>query len=357
MSTGYTWFGCDLVTGQIIEELPVNADSLSTLIGAYSTASVSIPLPDAPASWPSATEPGRTLLVCSRDLDDVIVWGGMVTSRSGGSGTNLSLGLATLEAYLDRRFTPTRVYYGADEARIAEDLVLTTQWLGDGVDLLIDAPDTNALRDRTYEDSSDSTVYSDLVELSGVEGGPEWTISLRWNGEKTHVEKVFVLRKRLGVQRESPEAVFDFPGTVKAYEFSESFTREDGANEVQVFGDGEGPARPASAQWYSGIPGFPKFETRETRSGVVESATLDRHAEELLYMMRLGARTLTIEADADSAPLYLNGWGLGDTVALRVERSYRHPEGLWATGRVIGCDLDPRSGGTVSPIVLLDEPL
>lgn len=354
----YYWLACDLQSGKIRDELPdVSASGLRTLIGAYTTASVEVPIPTLPTTWDISTEPRRTMLVCVRSFDDTIVWGGFVTSRSGGASEKLTLGLTSLEGYFDRRYQGSQTFTQRDEGEIASWLatsVGTTANQGPG--LVIDSPNTGTLRDRTYDANSDRTVYTALTELQGVQGGPEWTIALDWSSDRLSIVKTFVLRKKLGVQSATPNGVFDFPGTVKDYVFSEDHTTGNAANYIQTFGDGDAANRAASDVSQDAVSlnqGVPRYELRETESGVTDKATLNVHAADLLATIGSGTTALTLTCDLATAPAYRREWFLGDTVALAVSQSYRHPSGAYITGRVVGFDFDPTPGGSLSPIVSL----
>lgn len=194
-----TWLGVDLQSGQIAAELPAlyPNGTVSRTVGAYTSCDFSLPLAGVSRGWEAATQPGRTMLVAV--ASDVPVWGGMVLTRKGGTASTVSLSCATLEAYLDRRYVGDHVFVQQDEASgIAAGLFADANM--EGIGLTIDAPPTGTLRDKTYTDDSDKTVYSALQSLMQIIDGPEWTIDLAWTDTgQTHVEKIARVRKRIGV--------------------------------------------------------------------------------------------------------------------------------------------------------------
>lgn len=192
------WLAADLKSGQIAAELPglYANGTIARSIGAYTSCDFSLPLASTSRGWEAATQPGRTMLVAV--AGDLPVWGGMVLVRKGGTDPNVSLGCATCEAYLDRRYVGDHTWRQADEAAvIAAGLFADANT--EGIGLTIDAPATGVLRDKTYEANADKTVYSALTDLMGIIDGPEWTIDLAWADGQTRVEKIARVRKRIGV--------------------------------------------------------------------------------------------------------------------------------------------------------------
>ncbi|WBQ03793.1 hypothetical protein [Kribbella sp. CA-293567] len=351
----YTWYGADLVSGVIVEELPfVASGPLQSILGTYTSVSGSIALPDCPPNWSSATDPGRTMLVCVRDHDEAVMWAGMVLTRSGGSSATVELSLATLEAYFDRRYVSDRIELQRDGAQIALDLAYDADHV-QGIGLQYAGTTTPFKFDRTYSSLSDQTAYSQLTELMRVQDGPEWTIRVDWkDAAKTSFKKTFTTAARIGVASSIPSAVFDMPGSVISYTFTEDFTSRRGANHISMFGDGEGETRPTGtpAIAYDLLDnGWPRFEQRSTRSGVVKPSTLYSHALEELSWKATGAQIFTVTANASTGPILGKDWALGHDVALDVATSPRHPNGVNIIARAIGWELDVVGLATVTPLL------
>lgn len=353
----YTWYGCDLKTGAIVEELPfVPGGSLQRVLGAYSSLQGSFAIAEAAGDWESATDPGRTMLVCVRNEDDLPLWAGIVIGRSGGSDEVVSLSLVTLEGYFDRRYVKDHVFTARSGQDIAVGIVFDADSV-EGIGVTYSAFSSAPYRDRTYTSESDQTVYSQLTELMGVEDGPEWTIDILWKSTHTGFEKRLVVDLSVGnnfdIGDATVNAIFDYPGSLRSYELLEDFTSNKGANHVEIFGDGEGETRP------SGTPGraealiaagWPRFEYRRTIAGATDPATLTSHAAELVGWMGSGANIYTATADVSVGPKVGVDWILGSYVGLTVYRSPRHPGGLNIIARAIGWELDTVSG-TVTPLL------
>lgn len=367
--TVVTWLGCDAVAGRIIEDLPdlVPSGTIGHLLGSYTSAQFRLPIPlggygAPPRGWEAATEPGRSMIVAV--LAGVPVWAGLVLTRRGGTEATVDLACVSPEGYLDRRYVGTHTWTQQDEASvIAAGLIGDAN--GEGLGLVVDAPATGTLRDRTYADQDDATVYSRLRELMGASDGPEWTITLEWSDStQTAVTKVVRVRKRIGYEAGTPDAVFSTAsanavassvGASEArYVLTEDYGSGSGANHVVATSAGEGDSRPQSVPARNEAlfaAGWPRWEHRYSpSSSITKQSTLDGHAQRALALMFRGARTVTITARADAYPLLGTDWATGDDIGYDLT-GHRHPNGLTGVARAIGWDLDPEAG-TVSPILL-----
>jgi hypothetical protein len=355
------WVGCDLVSGQIVEELPglVPGGTLQNVLGTYTSASFTLPLPGAPTDWEAATEPGRAMLVAV--LGGRPVWAGIVLPRNGGTKPTLDLACVSLEGYLDHRYVADHTWTGQDEASVIAAGLLADANDTEGVGFDLDAPATGTLRDRTYKDQDDKTVYSALRELMGVEDGPEWTVVLDWTDDtRTAVAKTLRVRKRLGTAAplDLPAARFDTQGGSSAsYTFGEDYSSGRGGNHVMAVSSGEGDVRPQSAPARDEAlfaAGWARWEYRYTPStSITEQGTLDAHARATLAVMGRGAKMLQITARADADPLLGTDWQAGDDIGFDLV-GHRHPDGLSGIGRCIGWELDPKAG-LVTPILYVPE--
>lgn len=348
------WYGCDLRTGGIVEDLrslkPTGA--LSRKLGDATTLQFELNLPGAPSGWDAATAPGRSVFVAVDTATDTPIWAGTVLPREGGSATTMQLGAATLERYLNSRFPGTQTLIGTDQAAVVSAVVAPA--LTDGPPIVIDAPNTGVVMDYLTVDGDDKTILSCLQEIMALDGGPEWTIDVRWNAGHNGFEFPLRVRPKIGVQV-ATAATFDFPGCVSAYTLSESYEEGKGADVVLARGEGEGSSRLTSSPHEATAliaNGWPRWEYRYTpASGVTDPDQLNAHAAQSLALMAQGAQVWTLEAVASQAPRLGQDWGLGDTVHLAVEASPRHPQGADMVARCWSWELDP-GADRVRPILV-----
>ncbi|MER7153755.1 hypothetical protein [Streptomyces lydicus] len=352
------WYGCDLKSGRIIEDLRSLSPSgaLSRRLGMSTTLTATLGLPGAPSGWEAATDQGRSMLVAVDRATDTPLWAGMVLTRAGGTAQTVDLQLATPEAYLDRRYTGTVTLVQQDQAAVCAAVLGPA--LTDGPPFQLDAPATGVLMDYSVQDGDDRTALSALQELMGADGGPEWTVDVAWNTAHDGFVLPLRIRPTVGVQSTSPEAVFDFPGCVTSYSLTESYEAGKGATVVQARGEGEGDGRLSSSAYTADAlisSGWPRWVYRFTPSaGQSDPIQLNAHASRALALMQTGARVWQVEAAASVAPRLGRDWALGDTVRVAVESAPRHPAGADVTARAWAWELEPGSN-QVRPILVEDD--
>lgn len=362
--TAVTWLGCDLATGEIIEDLPDLAPTgpVGRLLGTYTSATLRLPLTVPPRpGWEAATEPGRSMIVAV--LGGQPVWAGIPLVREGGTAGTVSLGCVSIEGYLNRRYVADHTWNGQDESSVIA-AGLAADAAVEGIGLAVDAPPTGTVRDRAYQATEDATVYSRLRELMGVEGGPEWTIVLGWtNSSQSAVSKTLRVRKRIGYvsdpsipQRPTGSAVvLSSAGAAAAtYTYREDYSAGAGANHVRASSTGDLSApllsAPARAEAYLAA-GWPRYEARISPSNSITSmSTLAAHARAAVALTGGGAHALTITMRDDADPVLGTDWDAGDDIGYELT-GHRHPGGLTGLARSIGWEWDPLAG-TVSPILL-----
>lgn len=349
------WYGCDLRTGGIVEDLRSlkPTGTLSRKLGDATTLQFELALAGAPSEWEGATAPGRSAFVAVDTTTDTPIWAGAVLPREGGSTQTVTLGAATLERYLDSRFPGTQTLIGADQAAVITALV--TPALTDGPPFTIDAPNTGVTMNYLTEDGDDKSILSCLQEVMGLEGGPEWTIDVVWNATRSGFQFPIRVRPAIGTQTATPEGTFDFPGCVASYVLAESYEAGKGATVVLARGEGEGSSRLTSTSHEATVliaNGWPRWEYRYTpATGVTDPDQLNAHAAKTVTLMAQGAQVWSIEAVASRAPRLGRDWFLGDTVRLTVDRSPRHPQGTDLVARCWSWELDP-GADRVRPILV-----
>lgn len=351
------WYGCDLRTGGIVEDLPslTPSGALSRKLGAQTTLQLDLALAGAPAEWDAATAPGRSLLVAVDTATDTPLWAGAVLTRDGGSAGTVQLGAATLEAYLDARYPGTQTLLATDQASVIT--ALATPALTSGPPLVIDAAATGTSMDYLSSDGDDKTILSCLQEVMGLDGGPEWTIDVAWNA--THSGFQFPLRVRtaIGVQATAPEAVFDYPGCVADYTLSESYEQGKGATRVIARGEGEGSSRLTSpVQQATALitGGWPVWDYRYTpATGITDPDQLNAHATASVALMAQGAQVWTVQGIASKSPRLGSDFALGDSVGISVQKSRRHPGGATTVARCWAWELDA-GADRIRPILVED---
>lgn len=351
------WYGCDLRSGRIAEELPAlkATQALSRRIGAVTSSSLALDLAGAPDEWEAATDPARTLLVAVDTATGTPLWAGIPLPRTGGSSSTVTFTAATVECYLDRRYTAYSAT-GTDRSDVMAGVAAPL--LTDGPPFVLDVTATGTTMDHTVLDDDDKTVLSVLQELDAMDGAPEWTVDVIWaDAAQTRFQLPLRIRPQLG---SAIGMVLDMPGCVTDYTLTESYERGKGANSVLARGESQGGGRASSSVHTADdllAAGWPLWEHRwAPGAGITSVDQLDEHAAQALALMRAGSRSWTVQAAASAAPRLGTDWGLGDTVTLDVEpgASPRHPSGITVSARAWAWELDT-GADRVSPILLEDS--
>ncbi|WP_026923287.1 hypothetical protein [Glycomyces arizonensis] len=351
------WIACDVTTGNKVAYLGVKG-AISRALGAYTSSTLTIP---APLAGPlalgglldQAVGPDQLptrMIVCI--VNDLPQWAGLIWKVRGGTDATISLGCATPESYLDRRFIEDMAFDGVDQATLAASLIDAVN--NEGINLEIDAPPTGVLRDREYFDDEDATFYQRLQELMDVDRGLEWTIDLDWKTPKQQaVRMIFRAAERLGstVPR-GPLATES--EAVTRYEVTHDYGKGMGANDVLAYSSGEGVDRPQSQHLRNNLAlaaGVPRVEHRwSPSSSIKDTATLNAHAASELARLDGGTTTLAVTSRWNIEPARLGiDLNLGDAVAYDLV-GHMHPTGLRGTGRMVGYRLDPLAG-TFEPVL------
>lgn len=370
MAGGYSWLALEARTGVVIADLPdLDCDKVSTQIGAYTTATASLPVgtKKTPENWVRATKPGATFLVVVDDDTSDPVWGGLVTKRTRTAGDSTALSLITVEGYLDRRFVGDEDFVEVDQNVIAATLVQKYVVTGSNGGLpmrveIVGGP--GKLRDRPYTDRSDKTVYSCLVELMGLEDGPEWSIG--WERRGQIYTPVFRVGTRLGAAVTpgfAPNATFEIPGPVTSAELQEDYSAGGGANDVLATSSASADERPQSAHIVTPDPDRPTFEARFSPStSIVDVAVLNDHARARALATADGAQALALASVTQSAPRVGVDWAAGDDLGYVVgglDRFDRElvpafPGGLTGVARAVGWELSfasDKSPEIITPVL------
>jgi hypothetical protein len=373
MGAGYSWVAVEARTGLVIADLPdLDVDKVSDSISRYETAQGSLPLPTAPENWVRATVHGGVCMILTFDQDDgstpVPVWGGIVSQRERSESDLIPVSMATLPLYFDRQFVKGKTYTQVGQNLIVKDLIESYVRAGanGGVPIRVQIVGGNpgTLRDRTYDDADDKTVYSVLQELTDVIGGPEWYVGWEWLHNPERITPVLYVGDRVGVAAPSglsPAASFEMPGPVRSFTLTEDFTSGRGANDVMAVSSASADVRPQSDHVVTADPERPTFEYRFTPSTSITSIdTLNGHARSKAASMTGGATSVSLTAVTQDAPRLGVDWGLGDDVGYVIGGKDRYgketvpsvPGGLTGTARAIGWEMSFGDVDLVTPILM-----
>lgn len=348
-----SWVSVDALTGSIVADLPglKPSGALKLTIGRHETQTATLPLDGAPSNWKTATRKKSVFLVALSDpLENeprgLPLWGGMVTERTTTHGSMVGLSMATAEDYLNDRYVGTVTYTAKGQNEIIADLA-ARYVIPNGIPLrVVKLAGANPVRDRTYLDKDDKTVYAAIDELSGVIDGPEWTIGWEWVDDRK-LGLVLTVGARVGSPAPAglgPASWFELPGNVTSHELVEGYRRGEGANDVMATSSGAGDARPQSPRQVHTGDGRPRIEFRWSPStSITNTSTLTGHAQRALAGMKGGTVALAVTANIQETVPF----NLGDDVGFNLTCP-AWPDGIDGTARAIGIEW---TDTTITPVL------
>ncbi|MDN4646459.1 hypothetical protein [Arthrobacter sp. PsM3] len=354
-----SWVAVNANDGSVIADLPTlrTDGALKQTLMRYESQTASLPLDGAPPNWRQATRKRSVFLVALDEEDansrTLPLWGGLVLNRTTNAGPDVKVSLATAEAYFDRVYVGDEEFNAVPQNTIVKTLIEKYARTGTkrGIPIRVQiVGGVGAARTRSYSDSADKTLYSVLGDLSGVIGGPEWSVGWEWV-DTQRLGLVAYVGDRLGSTPPSglnPGAQFHLPGSVTAAELVEGYASDSGANDVMAVSSGVDGARPESAHQVDATDPSPRFEYRWTPStSITDPATLNAHAQRALAAMKDGTVALAITANRQDAPQLGRDWFLGDDVGFDLTAP-AWPDGLTGTARAVGWEM---TDTTITPLI------
>lgn len=341
---GLSWVACESRTGRLIERLPgLACRKVGVTLCRYEAAEgLSLPLPDAPPSWVRATEPMASFLVLVDD--EAPQWGGMIDDAPQVAELDyVPIAAATIEAYFARCYVGDRDFEGVGQNLIAKALIEEFVATGPngGIPIRVEVVGGDGEpRDRHYKDSANQTVYSQLQELAGVTGGPEWTVG--WersvvDGE-VYYTPVFYVGDRIGSSPAdglAPAATYRMPGPLRSFRRGRGWKTGKGANHVVAYSSGTGDSVPSASHTVAD-PDRPTVAFRFTPStNITESDTLDAHAQRKAADLSRGERAISMVADYESSPKFGVDWFIGDDIGYSVGGTVSGPRQVVVTGDAV----------------------
>lgn len=318
----HSWHAVDLKTGKRGPQLQMQKrGQVSRIIGEPTDAQNAVLCWDEELGrevddWRYWTEPGRMMAVLVDD-EDRPVWGGVILRRVPDHTEWVPVAMATLEHYLDRRYSGYIAFTGTEQTIICATIAGSAV-LASGVPFIIQTTPTGVARDRTYLDSEDKTCLSLLTDFMNIQNGIEFTVDLEWT-DAAHTVLGYYLRIGSRIGKSLPQPVrFEHPGAVQTFAVPQDYTRENGANDTMAVSSGEGDARPQSAHYVDTdklAAGWVRYERRWTPStNITETSTLNAYAAEELAEKKDGLVELSLVADLDTCPRLNADWWLGDDI-------------------------------------------
>lgn len=341
-----TYHVADLVTGQVLDTLPLSGE-VSKVVGDAGSQSWSIAVADerTPPDWLDLLQPVRRMIVA--EWRGRLIQGWIIVGLKVGEPT-IEISGATLERVLEKVFVRTAEWYSVDEAQIAADIA--AQVLVPDGGWTVRYTTTGELTDYYAVTDGAVTVKSALDTLAATPTGPRCIADVEWvaGSEGMTVRKVLRLARTLGSAQ--PRAVFS-GAMVESYTRSNDWSSDYAALRVWATTEGltgTGFAGPyASAKLSAGWHPWEAFVSFAD----LNDAQLDRRGSAALVEREDGATVWEFACRLDDAPALLDEWTIGDTVTISVEPSEYDPLGGELVARVEGWTLNDEAR-TITPTLL-----
>lgn len=362
MATTYRYFFANLLTNEIIAELPLTGVSFTqqlnqagTLQGHLLLSGVATPEFNVSAS----TIPAKTAIYVDRD--GILVWGGVIWNRTYYSAQQtLTITAREFESYFERRrITQTIDFDQVDQLEIARTLIDDAQLVPYGdIGVITGSETSGVLVDRVYYDYELKGVYPAIQDLSRAENGFDFNIQVSYDPITEEPIKTLVLgypRTGTVYSPTDPNAfVFIFPaGNIVEYEYP-----EDGsiaANSIYALGAGSNEGKEISnavdATKYA--DGWALLEDQANYSDVIDTDLLDELALGQVNAVSYPPTTVKIVVPAYVSPEF-GDYGIGDDARLIITDE-RFPTTLDAVYRIVALNVQPGEDGPERVTITLTQ--
>lgn len=338
----YRYILTQITTNTVLAELPLTGVQFNQTINSAGAFQGYMPQSDPVVllmNVSAATVPGACAIYVDRD--GVLIWGGVIWSRTYESDTQrLTIRAQEFESYFaHRRITTTQVFNNVDQLTIAQTLITQAQAAtGGNIGVVTRGETSGVLVSRTFYGYELKPVLSALQDLSKSTTGFDFAIKVAYDGGGRPALTLWCGYPRLGTAYSSTNQsapVFEFPaGNVISYEYPEDGSAV--ANVVYALGAGsnEGKLISTATDATKLAAGYPLLETSTNYTDIYDSTLLGNLAAGQIKAVSSPPVTIKLVVAPYVDPV-LGSYNLGDDVRLRIQDD-RFPNGLDATYRIMG---------------------
>ena len=374
MATNYRYLFADLVTNDILAEIPLTNVSFTQSLntpGSFTGTILGSDINEAGYDIPGSTIPARTAIYVDRD--GVLIWGGIIWLRTWDTDTqHYTFQAREFGSYFERRritadfmdFNQALVYDNEDQLFIAQDLMYLAQQLAGG-DIGVVIPDNTSGVNvtRVYYDYEFKDVWGAIKDLSNQQNGFDFNIDVAYDANlepRKYAQTAYPQRGVPYVSTSPSALVFEFPGNIVLYEWP-----DDGSvvsNKMYGIGPQSNEAKIralATAPTDQIAAGWPLLEDTVSYT--------DQYDPNILYQQTLGevtAKQLPVVTPKVVIPAYaspvLGSYKTGDECLLRITDD-RFPNngsgyGLAKVFRIVAISVQPGEDGPERVTLTLTDP-
>ena len=352
MATTYRYLFANLLTNEIIAELPLTGVSFTQQLNQAGTLQGHLLLSGmttAQFNVNESTIPAKTAVYVDRD--GVLVWGGVIWNRTYNSAQQrVIISAREFESYFERRrITQTVDFDQVDQLEIARTLIDDAQLVPYGdIGVITGSETSGILVDRVYYDYELKGVYPAIQDLSRAEDGFDFNIQVSYDPITEEPIKTLILgypRTGTVYSANDPNAfVFIFPaGNIVEYEYP-----EDGsiaANSIYALGAGsnDGKLIENAVDSAKYLDGWALLEDQANYSDVIDEVLLQQLAIGQVNAVSLPPTTIKIVVPAYATPVF-GDYGIGDDARLIITDE-RFPNTLDEVYRIVALNVQPGEDG------------
>jgi hypothetical protein len=359
--TTYRYLFCDLLSNEILAELPITGVTFTQQLNSAGTLSGSLLLSglSSAANATNATIPGRCGLYVDRNGE--LIWGGIIWSREYNSADqHITIQAREFESYFERRrITTTQGFTNQDQLFVARQLVNTAQAEANGdIGIQVGTETSGVLIDRVFYSYELKTLYSALLDLSRAQDGFDFHVDVAYDGSGTPTKTLQLDYPLSGTRYSSsnPDApFFEFPaGNIVEYSYPEDGSTA--ANVIYVAGAGsnEGKEILTASDLTKLSDGWPLLEDSANYSDITDLTLLGELASGQVAAVSYPPTTLKIVAPPYVDPV-LGSYIIGDDARVRIIDD-RFPNGLDAIYRIVALSVTVGENGPEQVTLTLTLP-
>lgn len=355
MATQYRYLFTDLLTNQVLAELPLTNVNFTQQLNSAGTFTGELLLSGVNAyglNILAATIPARCCVYVDRN--GVLEWGGIIWQRNYNSTTQrLKITAREFLSYFERRLiTNTRAFTAVDQLQIVETLVeqaLATPY--GNVPMLYnqDSGSTNTsgiLSTRTYYGYELKTVMQAITDLATSAQGFDFEISVYYDGTGSLAKSFNTYYPKTGetyTTADSTIPTFELGGNISSYDYTEDGSKA--VNSIYVIGAGSSDAELISnAQDATKFAnGWALLEDHASYTDITDTSLLANLASAQIFAASYPPLTLKVVAPPYIDPVY-GSYEIGDDVRVRIKDSF-FSQGLDTSYRIVALNVQPGENG------------
>jgi len=359
MATTYRYLFADLLTNNIIAELPLTSVSFTQQLNQAGTLSGQLLLSGLNANTfnvLNATIPAKTGIYVDRN--GTLVWGGVIWGRPYSSDSQtLSIEAREFESYFERRkITTTTAFTNIDQLSIAQNLITQAQSAVYGnIGVTVGTETSGVLLSRTYYSYEYKQVYGAIQDLARQNNGFDFNIKVSYDGSGNPAKILQLGYPRIGTVYSANSItapVFELPASnIVSYSLSEDGSAS--ANTIYALGAGsnEGKLIATAQDTTKFASGYPLLEEQVNYSEITDSTYLEQLATGQVLSVSNPITIFRVTVPAYVEPQF-GTYSLGDDARLRITDS-RFVTTLDNIYRIVGLTVSPGEDGPERVVLTL----